>query len=117
MFDADVLKDPDDYSEMAQPRPRCRLSRRGPEGAASRASSSNVFTDQRTKDKPSACWTRPRSAPPPTRARSPKLEQEAMPLPTATRTSALGLAYIGYDQYDKAADHLSQGLSKGGVQE
>ena len=27
----------------------------------------------------------------------------------------MGLAYLGYQQYDKAADQLSKGLAKGGV--
>ena len=33
----------------------------------------------------------------------------------AIRTSGLGLAYLGYGQYDKAADFIAKGIAKGGV--
>ncbi len=36
-----------------------------------------------------------------------------MPRPPARRTSRVGLAYLGYGQYDKAVDQLSKGCQQG----
>lgn len=45
----------------------------------------------------------------------PKLATEASTAATGDKDVAVGMAYLGYQQYDKAADALSQGLMKGGV--
>ena len=45
----------------------------------------------------------------------PKLEKDAEAAPTGEKSAAAGLAYFGYGQYDKAADLLAKGVTKGGL--
>ena len=66
---------------------------------------------------PAAARERQEGAPPPTRRRLPRLEKEADAAPTGAKNVGVGLAYLGYGQYDKAADEFSKGLSKGGVKD
>ncbi len=47
----------------------------------------------------------------------PKLEQDAAKSPTGDGDVALGMAYFGLGQYDKASEALNRGLKKGGVQD
>ena len=45
----------------------------------------------------------------------PKIEKDADAAPTGDKDVGVGLAYLGYLQYDKATDLLTKGLTKGGV--
>ena len=45
----------------------------------------------------------------------PKIEKDADAAPTGDKNVGVGLAYLGYRQYDKAADLLDKGVTKGGV--
>ena len=45
----------------------------------------------------------------------PALEKEAMAGKTGDADAVLGIAYLSYDQYDKAVEALQRGLQKGGV--
>jgi tetratricopeptide (TPR) repeat protein len=45
----------------------------------------------------------------------PRVEQEANASASGTNNAAAGLAYLGYQQYDKAADQLAKAVSKGGL--
>lgn len=47
----------------------------------------------------------------------PTIEKDAQKSPTGQGDVALGLAYSSFGQYDKAAEALSRGLSKGGVRD
>ena len=49
------------------------------------------------------------------RASLAKTEKEAEASPTGAKDVGLGLAYLGYGEYDKAADFISKGIAKGGV--
>ena len=44
-----------------------------------------------------------------------KVEADANTGNTGDKNIGLGLAYLGYEQYDKALDHLSKGVAKGGL--
>ena len=43
------------------------------------------------------------------------MDKDADAAPTGDKDVGLGLAYLGYEQYDKATALLSKGLTKGGV--
>lgn len=45
----------------------------------------------------------------------PKVEQDANAAASGVKNFGAGLAYLGYQQYDKAVDQLSKAVSKGGL--
>ena len=114
MLDTDVLKDPSDYTEMAE----LALDQGSPGDAQSvlqKAQEKNVFTDQRSKDRAQRLLESAKKRATADQAGLPKLEKEADSATTGDKNLAVGRAYLGYAQYDKAADQLSKGLSKGGI--
>jgi tetratricopeptide (TPR) repeat protein len=114
MFDTDVLKDPSDYTEMAE---LC-LDAGSPGEAQTvieRAISKNVFTDQRTKDRAQRILDGAKKRAASDKAGLPKLEQEANAASSGDKNVAVGRAYLGYGEDDKAVDQLSKGLTKGSV--
>jgi tetratricopeptide (TPR) repeat protein len=114
MSEVDVLVRADDYTEMAQ-----LAMEQGSPGEAQeileKGFSKGVFADQRTKDKNQRLLDAAKKAAVADRATLPKFESDAKNAPTGDKDVGVGLAYLGYGQYDKASDLLSQGLSKGGV--
>jgi len=114
MSDADVLKEPGDYTEMAE-----LLLDGGSPGEAQRvlekAIANNVFTDQRTKERSQRLLENAKKRAASDQALLPKLEQEANASPTGDKNIAVGRAFLGYGQYDKAVEQLQKGLSKGGL--
>ena len=112
MFEVDVLKDPGDYSEMAG---LCLDA--GSPGEATkvlqRAIDRNLFTDQRTKERAQRMLDAAKKRAAADQGTLPKLEQEANSAPKGDKNAGLGRAYLGYEQYDKAADQLSKSLEKG----
>jgi tetratricopeptide (TPR) repeat protein len=114
MLEVDVLSDPGDYTEMAQiaidqgsPGDAEQVLQKGLEG--------NVFADQRIKDKNQRLLERARQAAKTDQASLPKAEKDADAAPTGTKAVAVGKAYLGYQQFDKAIDEFSKGISKGGL--
>jgi tetratricopeptide (TPR) repeat protein len=114
MSEVDVLARADDYTEMAQ-----LAMEQGSPGEAQeileKGFSKGVFADQRTKDKNQRLLDAAKKAAVADQATLPKFESDAKNAPTGDKDVGVGLAYLGYGQYDKASDLLSQGLSKGGV--
>jgi|SRR5579872_2308100 len=114
MSEVDVLKEPSDYTEMAQ-----LAIEQGNPGEAQhvleKAFQKNVFTDARLKDKNTRLLESAKKAAAADLASLPKVEKDAEAAATGDKNVGLGLAYLGYQQYDKAVDALSKGLSKGGV--
>ena len=114
MSEVDVLTRADDYTEMAQ-----LAMEQGSPGEAQhileKGFSKGVFADQRTKDKNQRLLDAAKKAAAADQATLPKIETDAKNAPTGDKDVGVGLAYLGYGQYDKASDLLSQGLSKGGV--
>jgi tetratricopeptide (TPR) repeat protein len=112
MFDTDVLKDPGDYSEMAglcldagSPGEAQKVLQRGIDR--------NLFTDQRTKERAQRMLDAAKKRAAADQGTLPKLEQEANAAPNGDKNAAMGRAYLGYEQYDKAADQFNKALSKG----
>lgn len=114
MSEVDVLKRPDDYTEMAS-----LAIEQGSPGEAQhileKAFEKNVFADQRSQDKNKRLLASAKKAAATDLASLPRVEKDAEAAKTGDKDVALGLAYLGYQQYDKAAEALSKGLSKGGV--
>jgi tetratricopeptide (TPR) repeat protein len=114
MLEVDVLKSPEDYSEMAQ-----LALETGSPGEAQRilekGFAKGVFTEQRVKDRNQRLLESAKKTAATDQASLPKIEREAQSAPDGNKYVGLGLAYYGYGQYDKAADALAKGLSKGGV--
>jgi tetratricopeptide (TPR) repeat protein len=114
MLDTDVLKDPSDYTEMAE----LALDQGSPgdaQGVLEKAQAKNVFTDQRSKDRSQRLLDTAKKRAVADQAALPKVEKEADAAANGDKNIAVGNAYLGYGQYDKAVDQLSKGLSKGGV--
>ncbi|HET9329186.1 MAG TPA: hypothetical protein VFO23_01550 [Steroidobacteraceae bacterium] len=112
MFDTDVLKDPGDYSEMAglcldggSPGEAQKVLQRGLDR--------NAFNDQRTKDRAQRMLDAAKKRAASDQGALVKLEQEANGAATGDKNAAVGRAYLGYEQYDKAIDQLQKALSKG----
>ncbi|HKT74892.1 MAG TPA: tetratricopeptide repeat protein [Steroidobacteraceae bacterium] len=114
MYETDILKEPNDYSEMAQ-----LAIEQGSPGEAQhvleRGFQKNVFTDARLQDKNKRLLESAKKLATADQATLPKMEKDADSAATGDKAVALGLAYLGYQQYDKAADDLNKGLQKGGV--
>jgi len=112
MFDTDVLKDPGDYSDMAglcldagSPGEAQKVLQRGLDR--------NAFNDQRTKDRAQRMLDAAKKRSGSDQSSLSKLEQEANSAATGDKNAAVGRAYLGYEQYDKAIDQLTKALSKG----
>ena len=114
MSEVDVLSRPDDYTEMAQ-----LAMEQGSPGEAQhvleKGFAKGVFADQRAKDKNQRLLDAAKKQAVADQAQLAKIEVDAKNAPTGDKDVGVGLAYLGYAQYDKASDLLSQGLSKGGV--
>jgi tetratricopeptide (TPR) repeat protein len=114
MFDVDVLKNADDYSEMAS----LAMDAGSPGEARAvleRGFSKNVFTEQRVKDREQRMLDKAKQSSTSDQATLPKLQAEADAASTGAKNYGVGLAYYGYGQYDKAIDQLTKALSKGGL--
>jgi len=114
MSEVDVLKSPEDYTEMAQ-----LALEAGSPGEAQRilekGFAKSVFTDPRAKSKNQRLLESAKKAAATDQASLQRIEKDADAAPTGAKNVGLGLAYFGYGQYDKAADAISKGLTKGGL--
>jgi tetratricopeptide (TPR) repeat protein len=112
--EVDVMKRADDYTEMAQ-----LAIEAGSPGEAvqvlEKGFAKNVFGDQREKDRNQRLLDSAKKQASIDQASLGKLASEAASSKTGDRDVALGVAYLGYQQYDKATDALKGGLMKGGV--
>ena len=114
MSEVDVLKRPEDYTEMAQ----IALDQGSPGEAQhilEKAFQKNVYTDQRSQDKNKRLLEQAKKAATIDQAALPKLEKEAAAATSGDKDIALGIAWLGYQQYDKAIAALSNGIQKGGL--
>ncbi len=114
MAEVDALKDPTDYTEMAQ-----LAMEQGNPGEAQhileKGFQKNVFSDARQKDKNTRLLESAKKAAQTDLASLPKVEKDADASSTGDKNVGVGLAYLGYQQYDKATDQLNKGLTKGSV--
>ncbi|HWW33412.1 MAG TPA: tetratricopeptide repeat protein [Steroidobacteraceae bacterium] len=114
MSEVDVLKSADDFIEMAQ-----LAMDAGSPGEAQhtlqRGFDKNVFTDQRNKDKAQRLLDKAKAKAAADQPTLDKTAREADAAPTGAKNAAMGLAYLGYGQYDKAVDEYSKAVTKGGL--
>jgi tetratricopeptide (TPR) repeat protein len=114
MTELDVLKDPTDYTEMAQ-----LAIEQGNPGEAQhvleKGIQKGVFADPRSKDKNTRLLESAKKAAQADQATLAKVENDANASATGDKNVGVGLAYLGYQQYDKALEQLNKGVTKGGV--
>src|ERR1700730_5870121 len=114
MLEVDVLKSPEDYTEAAQ-----LALEAGSPGEAQhileKGFAKGVFTDQRAKSKNQRLLETAKKTAATDQASLAKIEKDADAAPTGAKNVGVGLAYLGYGQYDKAVDEISKGLAKGGL--
>jgi tetratricopeptide (TPR) repeat protein len=113
--EVDVLKRPEDYTEMAQ-----LAIEQGSPGEATRilekGIQKNVFTEARDKDRNTRLLESAKKQAQADQASIPKMAKQAeAPNASGDALVGLGIAYLSYQQWDKAADAFSRGLAKGGV--
>jgi tetratricopeptide (TPR) repeat protein len=113
-FDVDVLKGPEDYIEMAT-----LANDQGSPGEAQRVleagKQKNVFVTAAVKTHSAQLLETVKKKVETDQATLPKIAADAATAKTGTKDVALGLAYFSYQQYDKAAEALTNGLAKGGL--
>ncbi|TLZ27798.1 MAG: hypothetical protein E6K27_04645 [Gammaproteobacteria bacterium] len=114
MSEVDVLKNPEDYTEMAQ-----LALEAGSPGEAQRilekGIAKGVFADQRAKQKNERLLESAKKAAATDRASLPRIAKEADAAATGAKNVGLGLAYFGYGEYDKAVEEITKGITKGGL--
>jgi tetratricopeptide (TPR) repeat protein len=114
MSEVDVLQRAENYTEMAQ----IALDQGSPgeaQGILEKGFQKNVFSDKRSNDKNTRLLEAAKKAGVTDKAQLPKMDQDANAAPTGDKAVGVGLAYLGYGQYDKAIELLSKGLKKGGL--
>jgi len=117
MNEVNILKNPGDYNEMAQ----LALESGSPGEAQSvlqKGFDKGVFDgDKLAKDRNTRLLENAKKAAASDQAALPKLTSEADSASNGAKNVGVGIAYLGYGQYDKAIDELSKGLQKGGVKD
>jgi tetratricopeptide (TPR) repeat protein len=112
--EVDVLKRPEDYTEMAQ-----LAIEQGSPGEAQRVLEKgfkkNIFTEQRDKDRNQRLLESAKKQAATDKTSLAKIEKDALASKTGDKDVGLGLAYLSYEQFDKAAEAFNRGLEKGGV--
>ncbi|HTY50448.1 MAG TPA: tetratricopeptide repeat protein [Steroidobacteraceae bacterium] len=114
--DVGALTHPEDFTEMAQ----IALDQGSPGIAVAilqKGFDSNVFTDTASKNRNQHLLISAKQAAAqdqPTLARS---EAQGAAAATGQLSVGVGIGYLGYGQYDKAAQDLAAGLKKGGVKD
>ncbi|HEX5368760.1 MAG TPA: hypothetical protein VFY10_05020, partial [Dehalococcoidia bacterium] len=112
--EVNVLKRPDDYTDFAQ----LAIEAGSPgeaEQAIQKGLQANIFPDARTKGKAQRLLKDAKRASARDQKTLDKSAREAAKASNGQQDVGLGLAYFGYQQYDKAVDALQQGISKGGL--
>ena len=112
--DVNVLKRPEDFTDFAQ-----LAIEAGSPGEAEqiiqKGLQENIFPDARTKGKAQRLLADAERASKRDQATLGKSAREAAAASNGQQDVGLGLAYFGYQQYDKAIQALTQGISKGGL--
>jgi hypothetical protein len=115
MLEVGGMKTADDYLEMAQ-----TAMLRGDPGDAQHALEAGTQAGVLTGPKAQSAQrlqAEAKKAAASDQAGLGKTEQEANAASSGTKNAGMGLAYLGYQQYDKAADQLSKAVSKGGLKD
>ncbi|HEY7888476.1 MAG TPA: hypothetical protein VIC29_09650 [Steroidobacteraceae bacterium] len=114
--EVDVLKRPEDFTDFAQ-----LAIEAGSPGEAQqviqKGIQENIFPDARTKGKAQRLLVDAQRAAKRDQQTLGKSAQEAARANTGQQSVGLGLAYFGYQQYDKAIQALKQGIAKGNLKD
>jgi len=114
--DVDVLKRPEDFTDFAQ-----LAIEAGSPGEAEqiieKGQQENIFPDARTRGKAARLLEDAKRAAARDQASLAKNAEEAALAKNGNQDVGLGLAYYGYQQYDKAIQALKQGIAKGGLKD
>jgi tetratricopeptide (TPR) repeat protein len=114
--DVDVLKRPEDYTDFAQ----LAIEAGSPgeaEQVIQKGMQANIFPDSRTKCKAQRLLADAQKAAHRDQASLDRSAQQASLASSGNQDVGLGLAYFGYQQYDKAIQALKQGIAKGGLKD
>ena len=112
--EVNVLKRPEDFTDFAQ----LAIEAGSPgeaEQVIQKGMQANIFPDARTKGKAQRLLTDAQRAAKRDQAGLDKSARQAAASSNGQEDVGLGLAYYGYQQYDKAVQALTQGISKGGL--
>jgi hypothetical protein len=112
--EVDVLKNPNDYTEFAQ----LAIEAGSPGEAQSileKGIEKKVFVDTRTLDKNKRLLELAKKKAATDKVSLPKIDSEAAASKTGDKDVSVGLTYLGYREYDKAASAIQRGLAKPGV--
>jgi len=112
--DVGAMSLPSQYIEMAQ----LALEQGSPgdaEQVLEQGYGKNVFTDQDMRQHAARLLAMAKKQAASDQSSLPKIASEAAIAPKGNKDVAVGMAYLGYQQYDKAVAALSQGIAKGGV--
>jgi tetratricopeptide (TPR) repeat protein len=114
--EVDVLKRPEDYTDFAQ----LAIEAGSPgeaEQVINKGMQANIFPDARTKGKAQRLLVDAQKAAKRDQATLDRSAQQAALASSGNQDVGLGLAYFGYQQYDKAVQALKQGIAKGGLKD
>jgi len=114
--EVDVLKRPEDYTDFAQ----LAIEAGSPgeaEQVLQKGMQANIFPDARTKGKAARLLADAEKAAKRDQASLSKSAEQAALASSGNQDVGLGLAYFGYQQYDKAVQALKQGIAKGGLKD
>ncbi|HVY65265.1 MAG TPA: hypothetical protein VHH11_10645 [Gammaproteobacteria bacterium] len=109
-----VLTKPSDYTEYAQ----LALEAGAPgeaQAVLEKGFNNKAFTEQRDIDRNKRLLETAKKAAATTQASLAQADADAAASKTGDKDVSVGVAYLGYQQYDKAAAALQRGLSKGGL--
>ncbi|HEV2268004.1 MAG TPA: tetratricopeptide repeat protein [Steroidobacteraceae bacterium] len=114
--EVDVLKRPEDFTDFAQ-----LAIEAGSPGEAEqiiqKGMQENIFPDARTKGKAQRLLVDAQRAAKRDQKTLDKSAQDAARASSGQQDVGLGLAYFGYQQYDKAVQALKQGIAKGNLKD
>ena len=113
MFAVGALQTADEYLEMAQT--AMRVGSPGEARSVVQAGlDKHIFTDSRLQ-RAQRLLADAKQAGTTDEASLAKAAPEADAAPTGVKNAGVGLAYLGYQQYDKAVEQLSKAVNKGGL--
>ena len=114
--EVDVLKRPEDFTDFAQ----LAIEAGSPgeaEQVIQKGMQLNIFPDARTKGKAQRLLVDAQKAAKRDQQTLDKSAREAALASSGQQDVGLGLAYFGYQQYDKAVQALKQGIAKGNLKD
>lgn len=113
--EVDGLRGADDYMEYAQ----LAIEAGSPgeaEAILEKGNAKNIFTDAKLADRSKRLLDNAKKQAEQDRASLDKIAKDAAAGKTGDKDVSIGLAYLGYKQYEKAVEAIQRGISKPGVQ-